>query len=141
MRLLIRWVVGAAALYATVLIGRTLHFKIGLDGQGGANSNGGGGASVVLSALVAIAALTLVNALVRPVVSLLTVPLNCLTLGFFSFVVNALMFYLVSALHLGLYVGDFWAALFGSIVLSVISGLLGAFVGENNNQRAARRRE
>ncbi len=136
MRLLIRWAVGAAALYVTVLIGRTLNFKIGLEGQ---NHSGGGGASVLVSALIAIAALTLVNSLVRPVAVLLTAPLNCLTLGLFSFVVNALMFYLVSALHLGLYVGDFWAALFGSIVLSVISGLLGVFVGEDKEASRQRR--
>lgn len=133
MRLLIRWAVGAAALYVTVLAGRALNVKIGLHGQ-----DGSGGATVVVSALISIAALTLVNALVRPVVALLTIPLNCLTLGLFSFVVNALMFYLVSALHLGLYVGDFWAALFGSVVLSMISGLLGSFVGDSNDKNARR---
>lgn len=119
MRLLLRWVAGAIALFATVKIGEALGMGLGLaKGQ----TEGIG------AALVAVAVLSLVNAFIRPIISLLTLPLNCLTFGLFTFVINALMFLLVNYLNVGLYVKDFWAALFGSVVYSIVSGLLSAFV-------------
>lgn len=80
--------------------------------------------SGVGAALVAALVLGLVNALIRPIVLLLTLPLNILTLGLFTFVVNALMFWLVSAVVKGFNVAGFWSALLGTILLSVISGIL-----------------
>ncbi|MDY0324529.1 MAG: phage holin family protein [Candidatus Carbobacillus sp.] len=76
------------------------------------------------AALVAALVLGLVNALIRPIVLLLTLPLNILTLGLFTFVVNALMFWLVSAVVKGFNVAGFGSALLGTILLSVISGIL-----------------
>ncbi|PTQ56516.1 MAG: hypothetical protein BSOLF_0151 [Candidatus Carbobacillus altaicus] len=76
------------------------------------------------AALVAALVLGLVNALIRPIVLFLTMPLNVLTLGLFTFVVNALMFWLVSAVVKGFEVAGFWSALLGTILLSLISGLL-----------------
>ena len=118
---LLRWVVGAAALFLTVKLGEMIH--IGLSMKPGAEGIG--------AAFIFIALLTLVNAIIRPIVSLFTAPLNCLTLGLFSFVVNALMFWLASKADVGIIVKDFWAALFGSVVLSVISGVLNAFITDN----------
>jgi len=76
------------------------------------------------AALVAALVLGLVNALIRPIVLLLTLPLNILTLGLFTFVVNALMFWLVSTVVKGFNVAGFGSALLGTILLSVISGIL-----------------
>ena len=79
--------------------------------------------SLVLIALI----FGLVNALVRPLVVLLTCPLIILTLGLFLLVVNALMLSLTAWISgvfgLGLYVDGFWATLFGAIIVSVVSGL------------------
>jgi putative membrane protein len=65
-----------------------------------------------------------VNAVIRPVVILLTLPLNILTLGLLTFVINALLFYSVSAFVPGFSVSGFYAALFGSLLYSLISSLL-----------------
>ena len=121
MRLLLRWAIGAVALFLTVLLGQQLGLKLALRD--------------IPSAFLVVLVLTLVNALIRPLVALATMPLNCLTLGLFGFVVNALMFWLVGELGIGLRVGDFWAALFGSAVLSVISGVLNTVLGDRNEAR------
>jgi putative membrane protein len=119
-RILLRWAVGAGALFLTVLLGQALGLKLALRDIG--------------SAFVVVLALTLVNALVRPLVKLATLPLNCLTLGLFGFVVNALMFWLVGSLNLGLRVEGFWAALFGSVVLSFISGILNTVIPDGDEK-------
>jgi putative membrane protein len=117
-QVLLRWVIGAVALFATVKIGEAL--GIGLSMKPGADGIG--------AAFLFIAILTLVNAFIRPIVRFFTAPLNCLTFGIFSFIVNAAMFLLASKANVGVGVKDFWAALFGSIVLSVLSGILNAFL-------------
>jgi putative membrane protein len=73
--------------------------------------------------------LGVVNALVRPVVVLLTLPLTMLTLGLFLFVINAAMLGLVARLLPAFHVADFWAALLGSLILSIVSGLASRFIG------------
>lgn len=78
----------------------------------------------VPSALVAALVLGLVNAFIRPVVLLLTLPLNILTLGLFTLVVNALMLYLVAAVVPRLEIANFLSALVGALLIAVISTLL-----------------
>ena len=68
------------------------------------------------------------NAVVRPLLVVLTFPLTLLTLGLFILVINALMLLLVSALVRGFTVSGFWTAFFGSLFISVISLGLGALV-------------
>ncbi len=69
-----------------------------------------------------------VNAIIRPIVLFLTLPLNILTLGLFTFVVNALMLLLTSwiaeGMELGFRVDGFWPALLGALIISVVSFLL-----------------
>ena len=80
-------------------------------------------------ALIAAVALGLINAIIRPLLILFTLPLTILTLGLFIFVVNAISFSLASYFIRGFEVESFFAALFGSIVVSIISGVLnGIFV-------------
>ena len=82
------------------------------------------------SALVAGAILGIVNALVRPVLLLLTLPLTLLTLGLFIFVVNALCLGLTAALVPGFDISGFGAAFFGALIVTVVSWILnGLFVG------------
>ena len=80
------------------------------------------------AALVAALVLGLVNALVRPVLVLLTLPVTILTLGLFIFVINGLLFWAVGSLVPGFHVAGFWPGVFGAIVFSVISWLLSALV-------------
>jgi len=75
--------------------------------------------------------LGIVNAFVRPVVVLLTLPLTILTLGLFLLVVNAMMLGLVSVMFQGFTLGGFWSAIFGAIFVSFFSWLGSAFIGTN----------
>ena len=80
------------------------------------------------SALIAGAILGVVNALVRPVLILLTLPFTLITLGLFLFVVNAICLGLVAWLVPGFSLSGFLAALVGAIVISVVSWLLTALI-------------
>ena len=75
---------------------------------------------------VAALLLGLVNAIVRPVLVLLTLPLTIVTLGLFLLVINALMLMLVSAVVKGFEVKGFWTALFASVFIAVLSFFLDA---------------
>ncbi|HEX8994001.1 MAG TPA: phage holin family protein [Candidatus Paceibacterota bacterium] len=61
---------------------------------------------------------------IKPILSILTFPINLLTLGLFSFVVNALLFWFISSFVAGFSVAGFMPALVGSIILSLVSWLL-----------------
>jgi putative membrane protein len=80
------------------------------------------------AALVAALVLGLVNAVVRPVLVLLTLPVTILTLGLFIFVLNGLLFWMVGSWLEGFHVAGFWSAVFGAIVFSIISWALSALV-------------
>lgn len=73
--------------------------------------------------------LGIVNALVRPVVVILTLPLTILTLGLFLLVVNAAMLGLVAAMLDGLQIAGFWSAVFGALLISIFSTLASNFIG------------
>jgi putative membrane protein len=72
-----------------------------------------------------------VNALVRPVIILLTLPITVVTLGFFLCVINAAMFGLVAALLDNFYVSGFFAALLGWLIVSVTAIIASWFIGPN----------
>ena len=80
------------------------------------------------TALVAALVLGLVNAVIRPVLVLLTLPVTILTLGLFIFVINGLLFWLVGSFIEGFVVAGFWAGVFGAVVYSLISWLLSALL-------------
>jgi putative membrane protein len=80
------------------------------------------------AALAAALVLGLVNAVVRPVLVLLTLPVTVLTLGLFIFVLNGLLFWMVASWLEGFHVGGFWSAVLGAIAFSVVSWLLSALV-------------
>lgn len=81
------------------------------------------------SALIAAIVIGLVNALVRPILLILTLPINVLTLGLFTLVVNALMFWLASSIVKGFDVKDFTAAFFGALVFWLVSWFTNALLG------------
>ena len=76
------------------------------------------------TALIAALLLGMVNAVLRPVLIILTLPLTLLTLGLFLLLINGLMLWLVAALVSGFHVNGFWGAVFGSILISIVSWVL-----------------
>ena len=117
MRFLIRLLINAAALWtATQIVPGVTHT--------------GPWTSLLLVALL----FGVLNAVVRPILKLLTCPLIVLTLGLFTFVINALMLWLTSAvsesLGLGFHVDGFGSAFLGALVVTVVSVLLSVFVSD-----------
>jgi putative membrane protein len=82
------------------------------------------------TALIAGLVLGLVNAVVRPVLVFLTLPLTLLTLGLFLLVLNAFCLWLTSGFVPGFTVQGFWAAFLGSLIVSLVSWVLTAFVSD-----------
>ncbi|MCW5937051.1 MAG: phage holin family protein [Fimbriimonadaceae bacterium] len=123
-KMFLRWVLLAVSLVAASwLTGLVLpgQFVVRLENAGD-----------VLMIFIGVAVLSFVNATIGSLVKLLTLPLNCLTLGLFSLVVNAAMLMIVGNLGLGFRVEGFLAALLGSVLLSAVSAVLGAFVKEDD---------
>lgn len=103
MRMLAGWIINAAAL----LLLPYLLKGVQISGFG--------------AALVAALVLGLLNVLIKPILFILTLPINILTLGLFTFVLNGLMFWLAAQFLKGLSVDGFWWAVIGAIVYSLIS--------------------
>ena len=101
--LIARWILNAAALMLVAY----LYPGVSVESFG--------------AALIAALVLGLVNAVVRPILVLLTLPVTLLTLGLFLFVINALLFWLVAEVVHGFQVTGFGAALLGSILYSVVT--------------------
>jgi putative membrane protein len=110
--ILIRWLTTTAAIVATAYL---------LDGIQ---------VSGFLPALLAAALLGILNAFFRPIALLLTLPINILSLGLFTFIINALMLKMASGVIPGFDVYGFWTAIFGSLLISLISWLLNSFITE-----------
>ena len=109
-RLLIVWILNAVALMAVAYFMPTIHV------------------TNFVSALIAAFALGFVNTLIRPVLTLLTLPISVLTLGFFYLVINGLLFWMVGKLLNGFTVDGFWAAVFGGLLYGLISWALAMII-------------
>jgi putative membrane protein len=79
----------------------------------------------VAAAIIVALVLGFINGFIRPIILLLTLPLNILTLGLFTFVINALLVELTALIVPGFHVAGFWYALLFSLVLSILSWLFG----------------
>jgi len=80
------------------------------------------------SAFFAAAILGVLNAFFRPILIILTLPINILTLGLFTFIINALLLKMASGVISGFDVQGFWAAVLGSVIISVVSWALNSFI-------------
>lgn len=80
-------------------------------------------------ALLAAALLGILNAVFRPILILLTLPINILTLGLFTFVINALLLMIVSAVIPGFTIHGFWTAVLGALIIGTVSWFLNIFIG------------
>lgn len=114
MKLILRWLVNAAALYAAVAL------VPGIE----ARDTG----SILIAAIV----IGLINATLKPIAVLLTLPLTVLTLGLFYLIVNGAMLYLTAALTPGFELAGFGSAVLGAIVVSIVAMLLGGWVEKND---------
>jgi len=112
MRLLVVWLINAVALLAVPWLIHSVYI------------------SSFAVALVAALLLGLVNAVLRPLLVLLTLPVTIVTLGLFIFVINGLMFMLVAAFVPGFHVAGLGAAILGALIYSVVSWLLSAVLME-----------
>ena len=108
---LVHWAITALALWAASYLFRGIKFD-------------SAGALFIAALLLGFA-----NAVVKPLLIVLTLPLTLLTFGLFLLVINALMILLVSALVRGFKVSGFWTALFASIFISLLSIAIGSLVG------------
>ena len=88
------------------------------------------------SALFAALILGILNAFFRPILFILTLPINVMTLGLFTFAINALLLMMTSGVIGGLVVDGFWSAMFGSLVISLVSLLLSSFVSDRGRVEA-----
>ncbi len=83
-----------------------------------------------LSAFFAAAILGVLNVFFRPILLILTLPINILTLGFFTFIINAVLLKMASGVISGFEVHGFWSAVFGGLIISVVSWLLNSFIND-----------
>lgn len=120
MRILIKFLINAFALYLTALI------------VPGFNLSG------FWTIIIAAAVLGIINVIIRPIMLLITLPINILTLGLFTFVINALMLLLASAVVSGFFIAGFWTAILAAIILSIISTILHMIFEESEDGRRMR---
>jgi len=92
------------------------------------------------SALVAGLLLGLINAVVRPILVVLTFPITLLTLGLFLLVLNAFCLWLVSVFVPGFHVTGFWPAFWGALLVSVVSWILTALISDSGRVKVIERR-
>lgn len=119
MKLLLRWVIIAFSLFVAAWLVPGIRVE--------------GNAWLIYAVMAVI--LGLVNAVVRPLLKLLTCSLIILTLGLFVLVINGLTLWLASSIavnwfHVGFYVDGFWSAFLGALIVSIVSIILSAFIKE-----------
>ncbi len=93
------------------------------------------------SAFFAAAVLGILNALFRPILFILTLPINIMTLGLFTFVINALLLKMASGVIPGFDVHGFWSAVFAALIISGVNWILSSFVNEQGRIARVEKRE
>ena len=110
MRIVLGWIINALALLALPYIFNSIRVES------------------FVTALITALVLGLVNILIRPVLIVLTLPINVLTLGLFTFVINGLLFWFVASFVPGFFVAGFWSAVGGAIIYSLLSWALSSLL-------------
>ena len=103
MRLLLVWLINAAALFALPYLFDSIRVE------------------TFYTALIVALILSIINTIVRPILLMLTLPITVITLGLFIFVLNGLLLWFVASFVKGFTIAGFWPAVFGAIVYSLIS--------------------
>lgn len=110
--LFLRWIILSTA----IMVSAYLFPGVDVDGFG--------------TALFAALVLGILNAFFRPILIILTLPINILTLGLFTFIINAFLLMMTSGVIGGLHVSGFGAALLGSLIISLVSWGLSSFISD-----------
>jgi putative membrane protein len=110
MKLLLVWLINAAALFALPYIFKSIQID------------------TFVTALIVAFILSIVNTIIRPILLLLTLPITVISLGLFIFVLNGLLFWMVAYFVKGFTIAGFWPAVFGAIVYSLISWAASAVI-------------
>jgi putative membrane protein len=110
MKLLLVWLINAAALFALPYIFRSIQID------------------TFTTALIVALILSIVNTIIRPILFVLTLPITVISLGLFIFVLNGLLFWMVASFVKGFTIAGFWPAVFGAIVYSLISWAATSFI-------------
>ncbi len=87
----------------------------------------------VFSALLGAAALGILNAFLRPLLVLLTLPVNILTLGLFTLIINAFLLKVASVLMPGFQVEGIWSAILGALIISFVNGFMSVFTADRRS--------
>ena len=116
MNLLLRWIIASFSLFVAAWLVPGIRVE--------------GNAWGVYAVMAVI--LGLINAIIRPILKLLSLPIIILTLGLFLLVINGITLWMASALaikvfHVGFYVDGFWSALLGALIVSIVSMILSTF--------------
>ena len=82
------------------------------------------------SGIAAVVVLSFLNAILRPILYLLSAPFILVTLGFFMVLINAFLLYVVGGLVKGFLVSGFWPAVGGAILISIVSGIMNLWISE-----------
>ncbi len=130
-RLILRWAINAIAIWAAITLMR----------GNGITVEAAGWAPIIILALI----FGLLNALVRPVIELLTCPLIILTLGLGTLLINTLLFWLTGVIgdqfNAGFSVDGFWPAFWGALIVSLVSFVLTMLLHDELKRDRPRRRE
>ena len=116
-RLLLRWMLNAVAL---LLLPEVL---------------GGLRVDSYTAALVTALLLALINALIRPILILITLPITILTIGLFTLIINAALFWAAATIVSGVHVADFWTAFWGALLYSLLTWLVNIALGDAGGSR------
>ena len=128
-KLLLRWIVLAASVFAASLVSHALKlgFEVDVSSLDGA-----------LKLFVGVAILSFLNATLGRILKFITIPLSCITLGLFSLDINAVVLWIAASLNLGFKITDsglkaFLAAFVASLLISFINGVLGVFLPDDKD--------
>lgn len=113
---ILRWLISIAALFIVVYV------------AGGINVDSW--QTLVAAALI----LGLLNAFLRPILVLLTLPFNILTLGFFTLIINGFIFYITAKFVKGFSVTNFWSAFWAALLFSIVSFFINIFIGTRSRR-------
>ncbi|HSE56502.1 MAG TPA: phage holin family protein [Candidatus Paceibacterota bacterium] len=114
MKILIRWLITTLTVFALP------YFIEGIAVDG------------ILTAVIVAVCLVFINLIIKPIINLLTLPLNILTLGLFSVVLNGLFFWFVASIISGITVATFTAAVIGAFIISIVNWIVSRFAKDKD---------
>jgi putative membrane protein len=109
-KIFLKWMINSLALYLTTYLVKGIQV------------------SGIWPLLLAAAVLGILNAIIRPILIILTLPINILTLGLFTLIINGLMLWLVAFLIKGFVIHGFWPAVLGALLISLISWIVNGLI-------------